>query len=32
MAGLRDAIRELTEAMRGADERIAYVYVRPAPE
>jgi cation diffusion facilitator family transporter len=29
LAGLRDTIRDLTEAMRRADERIAYVYVRP---
>jgi cation diffusion facilitator family transporter len=29
IAGLGDAIRELTHAMRRADERIAYVYVRP---
>ena len=29
---LRRAIRELTAAMRQADGRIAYVYVRPAPE
>jgi cation diffusion facilitator family transporter len=31
VAGLRDAIRELTAAMHRADGRIAYVYVRPAP-
>jgi cation diffusion facilitator family transporter len=29
---LRRAIRELTAAMKQADGRIAYVYVRPAPE
>jgi cation diffusion facilitator family transporter len=29
---LRDAIRELTAAMQNADQRIAYVYVRPAPD
>ena len=28
---LRRAIRELTAAMKQADGRIAYVYVRPAP-
>jgi 2-methylcitrate dehydratase PrpD len=27
---LRDAIRDLTTAMQKADERIAYVYVRPS--
>jgi divalent metal cation (Fe/Co/Zn/Cd) transporter len=30
MAGLREAIRELTAAMQRADGRIAYVYIRPA--
>ena len=29
---LRTAIRDLTAAMKRADGRIAYVYVRPAPE
>jgi cation diffusion facilitator family transporter len=32
LADLRRAIRELTLALKRADERIAYVYVRPAPE
>jgi cation diffusion facilitator family transporter len=32
LADLRRAIRELTAAMKQADERIAYVYVRPAPD
>jgi divalent metal cation (Fe/Co/Zn/Cd) transporter len=30
LADLRRAIRELTDAMKQADGRIAYVYVRPA--
>jgi cation diffusion facilitator family transporter len=32
LEALRDAVRELTTAMQKADERIAYVYVRPAPD
>ena len=32
LAELRTAIRDLTAAMQRADERIAYVYVRPAPD
>jgi cation diffusion facilitator family transporter len=32
LADLRRAIRELTAAMKQADGRIAYVYVRPAPD
>jgi len=32
MDEVRDAIRHLTGAMRGADSRIAYVYVRPSPD
>ena len=32
LADLRRAIRELTEALQQADGRIAYVYVRPAPD
>jgi len=29
---LEDAIREITQALQKADERIAYVYVRPSPQ
>jgi cation diffusion facilitator family transporter len=32
LAALRQAIRDLTAAMKQADARIAYVYVRPAPD
>jgi cation diffusion facilitator family transporter len=32
IVGLRQAIRELTAAMRQADGRIAYLYVRPPPD
>jgi divalent metal cation (Fe/Co/Zn/Cd) transporter len=32
IAELRDAIRNLTRALQQADERIVYVYVRPAPD
>jgi hypothetical protein len=32
LADLRRAIRDLTLALKQADPRIAYVYVRPAPE
>jgi cation diffusion facilitator family transporter len=32
MDEVRNAIRDLTHAMRGADSRIAYVYVRPPPD
>ena len=31
MAGLREAIRELTADLQRADGRITYVYIRPAP-
>jgi divalent metal cation (Fe/Co/Zn/Cd) transporter len=29
---LEDAIREITQALQKADERIVYVYVRPSPQ
>jgi cation diffusion facilitator family transporter len=32
MNSLREAIRELTTSMEQSDKRIAYVYVRPAPD
>jgi cation diffusion facilitator family transporter len=32
IAGLKQAIRDVTNAMREADDRVAYVYVRPAAD